>query len=71
MKESKKSLLTTINQSEVTILSPEDFKGYEKNKPGKNWELIEYRGNKVWIPIHSHTLTTPKIDDYSKVTMLS
>ncbi len=33
----------------VTILGPEDFDGYERNRPGPKWELIRYpNGHETW-----------------------
>lgn len=34
----------------VKILSVKDFEGYDYNKPGEKWELVEFSdGSKGWI----------------------
>ena len=67
----KKVYVTRIHQSEVKILSEVDFDGYKKNKPGKDWELVEHASvsgpERVWVP--AYMLKYPKISDFSKVTI--
>lgn len=71
-----KTYMTVIRQTEVKVLNEEDYDGYEKDKPGSKWELVEYfykdeNGNSIkqisWIP--NYKLKYPKIEDHSKVTI--
>ena len=39
----------------ITILGPQDFSGYAKNKPSSAWELVKY----TWGE-YSETWWTPK-----------
>lgn len=35
----------------VKILTPKDFDGYDYNKPGDKWELVEMLdGLRIWTP---------------------
>ncbi|ETT25243.1 hypothetical protein RR21198_3983 [Rhodococcus rhodochrous ATCC 21198] len=73
---SKKAIVTSITQHEVKLLGPDDWDGYEKNRPGKNWELIEYvdfktkegKPLRVWTP--NYTLKYWKFRDHSKLEIV-
>jgi hypothetical protein len=73
----KEAYITHIYQNRVRILGPKDFDGYERNRPGPRWELIEYttekddNGNliRVWTP--EYTLQYGKINDYSLVKIVN
>jgi hypothetical protein len=70
------AILTDIVQHEVKILSAKDFDRYDYNKPGANWELIEYvdfkdKDNKPlrsWVG--KHQLQYPEFRDKSKLTIV-
>lgn len=40
-----------LDGAKVKVLSPDDSKGYEYNRPDNKWELIEYleTGERYWI----------------------
>lgn len=69
------SLTTRIVQSKCRIVKPEEWRiegSYESNKPGDKWELIEYDDKKktrTWTP--KYTLLIPKIEDHSKVKIIT
>jgi hypothetical protein len=64
----KRPLFTQIIQTEVKILEPNDWEGYDYNNPGDKWELVELPdGTRMWCGVYPYTFTTPKIEDYSKV----
>jgi len=73
----KKRYRTEIIQREVRVLGAKDFEGYERNKPGSGWELIEYvdvkddkRGPlRAWVPKYS--LQNDYIPDFSQVKIVS
>lgn len=70
----RKMLMTIVQQFEVKVLSEKDApETYAKNlPPGGNskWELIEYPdGQRLWHPKHSYTFSTPKITDFTGVTV--
>lgn len=70
----KKALLTGIHQIEVKIISEKDAPDtFAKNLPpgGEDkWNLIEYPdGQRRWHPKHSFTYATPKITDFTRVSI--
>lgn len=68
-------ILTSIVQHEVKILSAKDFDGYDYNKPGPQWELIEYidfkdkDGKPLRSWVSKHSLIYPEFKDKSKLTI--
>lgn len=68
--------LTAIHQHEVKILTAKDFEGYDYNKPGPDWELVEYKDfkDKDGKPLRTWTskrsLSYPEFRDKSKLTIV-
>ena len=70
------AILTNISQAEVKILTAKDYDGYEANRPGPQWELVEYKdikdrdGKPLRVWAGKHTLRYPKFTDMSKLTIV-
>jgi hypothetical protein len=51
MTNAHKQMLDTETSQVVDILTPDDFEGYDYNRPSGDWELVMYpSGQRVWIP---------------------
>lgn len=70
------AILTQIIQHEVNILSAKDFDGYDRNKPGPNWELVEYKdfkekdGSPLRMWTSKHSLSYPEFRNKTNLTIV-
>ena len=71
-----KLYLTQISQYEVKVVAPENFDGYERNKPGEDWELVQVvrsrgkNGKPIRFWTTKHSLKTPKIENLGQVDIV-
>lgn len=51
------NLVNIINGEVMIVLGPQDFKGYDYNRPLGNWELCwsdRDQDDMTWVPMNEH-----------------